>query len=188
MKKIILFLSSIFLIGCGGFTLLVEEGANVQYKTSDDGEFKSVEIADDTVDVEYIAKCMEFGLGILGLGADKVTIKIGTEEQKLSSKNWLVKAGATKAEEATEKCSEDNEKVNIITVKVEQDGVTINGEEANNGECVKVTKDAEIKIAAVEAQGPPSSVVAKDAVEVTHTAGNWLVKDHKVSEANSACE
>ena len=82
----------------------------------------------------------------------------------------------------------------VVTVKVEQDGVTINETKANNGDCVSVELNDDITevVIDIEAREANSNVtppvVAKEAVKETKKEGNWLVKGHEVAEAGKACE
>ena len=70
------------------------------------------------------------------------------------------------------------------TVQVDVDGVEINGDEVNNGDCVEYS-DAFFGLAG----DFPLSIKVGDAEPTEHDAGNWIVGAEGVTEAGEeACE
>ena len=217
MKKIILFLSSILLIGCGSFTVLVDKGSNWEYKIGDGAWVKGFD-TDDAENADKDKKCNEFSAGILSIGADKVKWRYGStgEGTDLAVDNYTVAADASDApKKADNRCTEEDEKkADLVTLKVEGDNWKVNGEAQADGSCIKsdekatVSRDAREAKAAVAAQAavaanptatPPveakaaveaqAAVTAIATVEAQEVEGNKVLKaDGSIADADSACE
>ena len=100
MKKILLFLSSVFLISCGNFTVLVKDN--------------DVKINDEAV---ASGTCKEYSAGWLGIGADDVHYQVGEgEETHLDVGNWIIENGT--ATEADEACEVSEKEPAITTVAI----------------------------------------------------------------------